>query len=133
MAHARPSATKKLREQKRRERQQLKAEKRAQQEAIRKLVRTSEAFGARAAVAQEQEELRALEVEEADVTDLEAEEYLNPQALGAGAGALQQPNLQARNVVRAGVVAHAIAFGVLILVLMLRPAGIAGRVAEERH
>jgi len=30
LAHARPSATKKLREQKRRERQQLKAEKRAQ-------------------------------------------------------------------------------------------------------
>src|SRR5947208_2693824 len=41
---------------------------------IRKLVRTSEAFGARAAVAQEEEELRALEVEEGDVTDLEADD-----------------------------------------------------------
>jgi hypothetical protein len=53
------------------------------------------------------------------ITDLEAEEYLNPQALGAGAGALQQPNLQARNVVRAGVVAHAITFCVLALFLGL--------------
>ena len=40
------------------------------------------------------------------ITELEAEEYLNPAALGAGAGALQQPNIQARNVVRAGIVAH---------------------------
>ena len=53
------------------------------------------------------------------VTDLEAEEYLNPAALGAGAGALQQPNLQARNAVRAGLVAHAIVFGVLLLFLGL--------------
>ncbi|HEY1558482.1 MAG TPA: serine/threonine-protein kinase [Kofleriaceae bacterium] len=53
------------------------------------------------------------------ITDLEAEEYLNPQALGAGAGALQQPNLQARNIVRAGVVAHGITFGVLALFLGL--------------
>jgi type IV pilus assembly protein PilB len=41
---------------------------------IRKLVRTSEAFGARAAVAQEEEEMRALETEEEDVTDLEADD-----------------------------------------------------------
>jgi predicted Ser/Thr protein kinase len=53
------------------------------------------------------------------ITELEAEEYLNPAALGAGAGALQQPNLQARNVVRAGVVAHGIVFGVLLLFLGL--------------
>jgi eukaryotic-like serine/threonine-protein kinase len=53
------------------------------------------------------------------VTDLEAEEYLNPAALGAGAGALQQPNLQARNSVRAGIVAHGIVFGVLALFLGL--------------
>jgi eukaryotic-like serine/threonine-protein kinase len=53
------------------------------------------------------------------VTDLEAEEYLNPSALGAGAGALQQPNLQARNVVRAGIVAHAITALVLALFLGL--------------
>jgi len=53
------------------------------------------------------------------ITELEAEEYLNPAALGAGAGALQQPNLQARNVVRAGVVAHGIVAGVLALFLTL--------------
>src|SRR3954447_7743020 len=41
---------------------------------IRKLVRTSEAFGARAAVAQEEEEMRALETEDEDVTDLEADD-----------------------------------------------------------
>ena len=41
---------------------------------IRKLVRTSEAFGARAAVAQEEEEMRALETDEDDVTDLEADD-----------------------------------------------------------
>ncbi|HEY5946146.1 MAG TPA: PEGA domain-containing protein, partial [Kofleriaceae bacterium] len=50
---------------------------------------------------------------------LEAEEYLNPAALGAGGGALQQPNLQARNVVRAAVVAHGIVAGVLLLFLGL--------------
>src|SRR6266513_1142618 len=49
------------------------------------------------------------------VTELEAEEYLNPAALGAGAGALQQPNLQARNIVRGGLVAHGVMFGVLAL------------------
>jgi serine/threonine-protein kinase len=53
------------------------------------------------------------------ITDLEAEEYLNPAALGAGAGALQQPNLQARNVVRAGFVAHGIVAGMLLLFLGL--------------
>jgi len=51
------------------------------------------------------------------ITELEAEEYLNPAALGAGGGALQQPNLQARNIVRAGIVAHGIVFGVLFLIL----------------
>src|SRR3954468_3877905 len=53
------------------------------------------------------------------ITDLEAEEYLNPAALGAGAGALQQPNLQALNVVRAGIVAHGVTLGVLLLFLGL--------------
>jgi eukaryotic-like serine/threonine-protein kinase len=53
------------------------------------------------------------------ITELEAEEYLNPAALGAGGGALQQPNLQARNVVRAGFVAHGIVAGMLLLVLGL--------------
>jgi eukaryotic-like serine/threonine-protein kinase len=53
------------------------------------------------------------------ITELEAEEYLNPVALGAGAGALQQPNLQARNMVRGGIVAHGVMLGVLLLFLGL--------------
>src|SRR5215510_11112709 len=53
------------------------------------------------------------------ITELEAEEYLNPAALGAGSGALQQPNMQARHVVRAGIVAHAVTFGVLLLMIGL--------------
>jgi serine/threonine-protein kinase len=53
------------------------------------------------------------------ITELEAEEYLNPAALGAGAGALAQPNLQARNVVRAGIVAHGVVFGFLLLFMGL--------------
>jgi predicted Ser/Thr protein kinase len=53
------------------------------------------------------------------ITELEAEAYLNPAALGAGGGALQQPNLQARNMVRAGAVAHGVALGVLLLFLGL--------------
>jgi len=53
------------------------------------------------------------------ITELEAEEYLNPAALGAGGGALQQPNLQARNMVRSGMVAHGVTLGVLLLFLGL--------------
>ncbi len=53
------------------------------------------------------------------ITQLEADEYLHPAALGAGASVLQQPNMQARHVVRAGVVAHAITLGVLMLMLGL--------------
>ena len=53
------------------------------------------------------------------ITELEAEEYLNPAALGAGGSALQQPNMQARHVVRAGIVAHTITLGVLLLMLGL--------------
>lgn len=53
------------------------------------------------------------------ITELEAEEYLNPAALGAGASALHQPNMQARHVVRAGVVAHAVTLGVMLLMLGL--------------
>jgi serine/threonine-protein kinase len=52
------------------------------------------------------------------ITELEAEEYLNPAALG-GASALQQPNMQARHAVRGGIVAHAITLGVLALMLGL--------------
>jgi len=53
------------------------------------------------------------------ITELEAEEYLNPAALGTGGSALQQPNMQARHVVRGGIVAHAITLGVLMLMLGL--------------
>ena len=52
------------------------------------------------------------------ITELEADEYLNPAATG-GAGALQQPNMQARHVVRGGIVAHAITLCMLILMLGL--------------
>jgi hypothetical protein len=52
------------------------------------------------------------------LTELEAEEYLNPAALG-GASQLQQPNMQARHAIRAGMVAHGITFGVLALMLGL--------------
>src|SRR5262249_32543877 len=53
------------------------------------------------------------------ITELEAEEYLNPAALGAGGSAQQQPNMQARHVVRGGIVAHVITLGVLMLMLGL--------------
>ena len=53
------------------------------------------------------------------ITQLEADEYLNPAALGAGASVLQQPNMQARHVVRQGVFAHGIALAVLLLMLGL--------------
>nr|HEX4312970.1 serine/threonine-protein kinase [Kofleriaceae bacterium] len=53
------------------------------------------------------------------ITDLEAEEYLNPAALGGGAGALQQPNMQARYVVRTGMVGHGIMLGVMMLMVGL--------------
>jgi serine/threonine-protein kinase len=52
------------------------------------------------------------------ITELEADEYLNPAALG-GASALQQPNMQARHAVRGGIVAHAITLGMLLLMLGL--------------
>src|SRR5262249_33245263 len=50
------------------------------------------------------------------ITELEAEEYLNPTALGTASA---QPNMQARHVVRGGIVAHVITLGVLILMLGL--------------
>ncbi|HEY4240568.1 MAG TPA: serine/threonine-protein kinase [Kofleriaceae bacterium] len=53
------------------------------------------------------------------ITELEAEEYLNPAALGGGASPLAQPNMQAKHAVRAGIVAHGVTFGVLALMLGL--------------
>jgi eukaryotic-like serine/threonine-protein kinase len=52
------------------------------------------------------------------ITQLEADEYLNPQAIG-GDKASPLPNMQARNAVRAGLVAHAVTSGVLALILGL--------------
>ena len=51
------------------------------------------------------------------ITELEADEYLNPQLGGDKTNAL--PNMQARHTVRAGMVAHAVTFGVLALILGL--------------
>jgi len=52
------------------------------------------------------------------ITELEAEEYLNPHALGGEKGGAL-PNVQARHAVRSGLVAHAVTFGVLALILGL--------------
>jgi eukaryotic-like serine/threonine-protein kinase len=53
------------------------------------------------------------------ITELEAEEYLNPAALGAGAVALLQTSVAARHAQRNGLVAHGIMFGVLALMVGL--------------
>ncbi|HET9627111.1 MAG TPA: serine/threonine-protein kinase [Kofleriaceae bacterium] len=53
------------------------------------------------------------------ITELEAEEYLNPAALGGLGSMLNQPNMQAKHAVRTGIVAHAITLGVLLLMLGL--------------
>ncbi len=52
------------------------------------------------------------------ITELEAEEYLNPAALG-GQVSSAQPNMQARHAVRAGMVAHGVTLGMLALMLGL--------------
>jgi eukaryotic-like serine/threonine-protein kinase len=53
------------------------------------------------------------------ITELEAEEYLNPTQLG-GTSVLAGPaNMQARHAVRAGIVAHAVTFGMMALMLGL--------------
>jgi predicted Ser/Thr protein kinase len=52
------------------------------------------------------------------VTELEAEEYLNPAALGGSVNSAQ-PNMQARHTVRAGMIAHAVTLGMLVLMLGL--------------
>ncbi|MCX5741924.1 MAG: serine/threonine protein kinase [Proteobacteria bacterium] len=53
------------------------------------------------------------------ITELEADEYLNPAALGVGASVLAQPNMMAKNAVRSGIVAHAVTLGMLLLMLGL--------------
>lgn len=54
------------------------------------------------------------------ITELEAEEYLNPAALGGTSVLAAAPqSMQARHAVRAGVVAHAVTFGVMALMLGL--------------
>src|SRR3954469_18840671 len=51
------------------------------------------------------------------ITELEAEEYLNP-TLG-GVTPTGQPNMQARHAMRAGLVAHAVTLGMLLLMIGL--------------
>lgn len=51
------------------------------------------------------------------ISELEADEHLNPSALGQGS--LAQPNMQARHAMRRGWIAHAITVGMLILMLGL--------------
>jgi serine/threonine-protein kinase len=53
------------------------------------------------------------------ITELEAEEYLNPAAVGGDKAGGGLPNMQARHAVRSGLVAHAVTFGVLALILGL--------------
>ncbi|MBP9087257.1 MAG: serine/threonine protein kinase [Kofleriaceae bacterium] len=53
------------------------------------------------------------------ITELEAEEYLNPQVLSNGAATLLQTNMAARQTERQGVLAHGIMFGVLALMFGL--------------
>jgi eukaryotic-like serine/threonine-protein kinase len=52
------------------------------------------------------------------ITELEAEEYLNPAGLG-GTSMAGPTNMQARHAVRTGLVAHAVTFGVMALMLGL--------------
>ncbi len=52
------------------------------------------------------------------ITELEAEEYLNPAALGDKLGGAL-PNMQARQIVRGGMIAHGVMLGVLALILGL--------------
>ncbi len=51
------------------------------------------------------------------ISDLEADEHLNPSSLGPGA--LAQPNMQARHAMKRGWIAHAITVGMLALMLGL--------------
>jgi eukaryotic-like serine/threonine-protein kinase len=54
------------------------------------------------------------------ITELEAEEYLNPAALGGTSVLAAAPqSMQARHAVRGGMVAHAVTFGVMALMLGL--------------
>jgi len=58
------------------------------------------------------------------ITELEAEEYLNPNGSGSktggGGGSLAQPtNMQARHAVRVGMIAHGVTLGMLALMLGL--------------
>ena len=52
------------------------------------------------------------------ITELEAEEYLNPAGLG-GTSLAGPTNMQARNAVRSGIMAHTVMFGVMALMIGL--------------
>jgi serine/threonine-protein kinase len=74
------------------------------------------------------------------ITKLEADEYLNP-AVGAGASALQQPNVAARQLLRRGLSIQAIIVGIVALmvgIIHLAPVGAgpsqpAARAAQMGH
>jgi serine/threonine-protein kinase len=53
------------------------------------------------------------------ITQLEAEEYLNPALGGPSASALAQPNVQARHAFRRAAIVHGSIFGVLAMMLAL--------------
>jgi len=53
------------------------------------------------------------------VTQLEAEEYLNPALGGPGSSSLAQPNVHARHAVRRAAVVHGSILGVLAMMLAL--------------
>jgi hypothetical protein len=65
------------------------------------------------------------------ITELEAEEYLNPAGLG-GTSLAGPTNMQARHAVRSGWVAHAVTFGVLALMLGLIHVAPLGATPETR-
>jgi serine/threonine-protein kinase len=69
------------------------------------------------------------------ITELEAEEYLNPAALGGTSGGMLAgpTNMQARHAVRAGLVAHAVTCGVLALMLTLIHVAPLGATPETKN
>jgi serine/threonine-protein kinase len=53
------------------------------------------------------------------ITELEAEEYLNPAQLGGNSVLAGPANMQARHAMRSGIVAHVVTFGMMALMLGL--------------
>jgi eukaryotic-like serine/threonine-protein kinase len=66
------------------------------------------------------------------ITQLEADEYLNPALGGPGASALAQPNVQARHAVRRAAIIHGSILGVLAMMLALIHIAPLGRAQTSR-